>query len=150
MAQKVSQVYMIVLMQSDMEKAIDFYQKLGLELLFKLDGKWAEFGLGQVKIGLSPTAEVQKGTYTGLILQTPDLNKLAEELKADGIEFVAGPEVATHGIMASFLDPSGNRLDLYQPTHEKVREVLEKEGKVCGSDKAGCGDKPKDDGCCKK
>lgn len=149
MAQKVSQVYMTVLMQSDMEKAIDFYQKLGLELLFKLDGKWAEFALGQVKIGLSPTQEVQRGTYTGLILQTPDLNKLAEELKADGIEFVAGPEVATHGIMASFLDPSGNRLDLYQPTHEKVREVLEKEGKLCGDD-GGCGDKAKDDGCCKK
>lgn len=146
MAQKVSQVYMAVLMQSDMEKAVEFYKKLGLELLFQLEGKWAEFALGQVKIGLSPAPEVQKGTYTGLILKTDDLNALADELKAEGIEFVAGPEVATHGIMASFLDPSGNRLDLYQPTHDKVREVLEKEGKIC-ADKC---DKPTDGGCCKK
>ncbi len=149
MTQKVSQVYMVVLMQSDMAKAIEFYKKLGLELLFQLEGKWAEFALGQVKIGLSPAPEVQKGTYTGVILHTPDLNTLAEELKADGIEFIAGPEVATHGIMASFLDPSGNRLDLYQPTHEKVREVLEKEGKISGAD-GGCSDKAKEGGCCKK
>ena len=150
MTQKVTQVYMTVLMQSDMAKAVEFYKKLGLELLFQLEGKWAEFALGQVKIGLSPAPDVQKGTYTGLILQTPDLNKLAEELKGDGVEFIAGPEVATHGIMASFLDPSGNRLDLYQPTHEKVREVLEKEGKLGGAKKGGCADKPEDGGCCKK
>lgn len=150
MAQKVTQVYMAVLMQSDMAKAVEFYKKLGLELLFQLEGKWAEFALGQVKIGLSPAPEVQKGTYTGLILQTPDLKKLAEELKADGVEFIAGPEVATHGVMASFLDPSGNRLDLYEPTHEKVREVLEKEGKLCRKSDEVCGDKSKDSGCCKK
>lgn len=146
MTQKVSQVYMVVLMQSDMAKAIEFYKKLGLELLFQLEGKWAEFALGQVKIGLSPAPEVQKGTYTGLILQVADLKKLASELQEEGVEFVAGPEVATHGVMASFLDPSGNRLDLYEPTHEKVREVLEKEGKLC-ADKC---DKPTDGGCCKK
>lgn len=149
MAQKVSQVYMAVLMQTDLAKAVEFYKKLGLELLFQLEGKWAEFGLGGVKIGLCPAPEVEKGRYTGLVFQTDDVKKLAEELKADGIEFAAEPEVATHGVMASLLDPSGNRIDLYEPTHDKVREVLEKNGKIPEKTGGGCSTRPTG-GCCKE
>lgn len=135
-------------MQKDLAAAVKFYEKLGLKLLFQLEGKWAEFDLNGVKVGLCPASEIEQGRYTGIVLQTADVKKISEELKADGVTFVAEPEVATHGVMASFLDPSGNRLDLYQPTHEKVREVLEKEGKLCGPS-GGCGAKP-EGGCCKE
>jgi predicted enzyme related to lactoylglutathione lyase len=153
MTQKVSQIYMAVLQQSNLAAGIKFYEKLGLKLLFQQEGKWAEFGLGQVIIGLAASEVIEKGRYTGLVLKVADLKALAAELRDDGVEFVVEPQVATHGVMASFLDPSGNRIDLYEPTHQKVREVLEKEGKMCsdsGSDKDdACGDKPKG-GCCKK
>ena len=36
------------------------------------------------------------------------------------------PTEAAHGIMASIQDPSGNILDLYQPTPEKIKELAEK------------------------
>jgi predicted enzyme related to lactoylglutathione lyase len=152
MSQKVSQVYMVVLQQSNLAAGIEFYKKLGLKLLFDQEGKWAEFGLGQVVIGLAAAEAVEKGRYTGLVFKTADLKALAAELRDDGVEFVVEPQVATHGVMASLLDPSGNRLDLYEPTHQKVREVLEKEGKLCGPEGAegdACGDKP-EGGCCKK
>jgi predicted enzyme related to lactoylglutathione lyase len=144
----VSQVYMVVLMQKDLEVAVKFYEKLGLKLNFNLENKWAEFNLNGVMVGLCPSPEVEKGRYTGIVFKTDDVQKMYEALKADAVEFVAEPSIATHGVMASFLDPSGNRLDLYQPTHEKVREVLEKEGKFCGPD-AGC-KKADGDACCKK
>ncbi len=143
MNKSVSGIYMIVLMQTDLKAAIEFYKKLGFTLGLYLENKWAEFECSGVKIGLCP-GDVQRDRYTGLVFKTDDVQALYEELLDDGVEFVAQPVIATHGVMASLLDPSGNRIDLYQPTHEKVREVLEKGGKMCGVDKVDRG------GCCKK
>ena len=38
------------------------------------------------------------------------------------------PSDAAHGIMASIQDPSGNILDLYQPTPEKIQALKDKLG----------------------
>lgn len=144
MQNSVSHVYMIVLMQNDLKAGVEFYKRLGLTLGLYLENKWAEFECNGVKIGLCP-GDVQPDRYTGLVFRTDDVQALYEELIDDGVEFVAQPVIATHGVMASLLDPSGNRLDLYQPTHEKVRQVLEKGGKVCGGE-----NKRDKSGCCKK
>ena len=45
------------------------------------------------------------------------------------------PVDAAHGVMTSIQDPSGNILDLYQPTPEKIKELAEKmkkEDACCG------------------
>lgn len=124
---------MVVLMQQDLQKAVDFYKKLGLKEKFHLKGKWAEFDLGCVKFGLCPTDKDHGMIRTGIVLDTfKDLLQWYQELKEQGVEFLNEPVTAPHGIMVAFKDPGGNVIDLYQPTPEKldefVKEQKEKDG----------------------
>lgn len=118
-------VGMLILMENDLEKAIEFYQKLGFPLAFHLKGKWAELSIGDVKLGLAPTDQQLPDRHTGIILEIADVKKAHTELSAKGVTFIREPFEAVHGIMTSIKDPGGNIMDLYQPTPEKVSEVIE-------------------------
>lgn len=143
----VQKVNMLILMQPDIAKAIDFYQQLGLKLVFHIKDKWAEMQLGDIKIGLCPTAEVPDYLCrTGIVLQIADMQAAYAGLK-DTITFLSEPKEAIHGIMVSFQDPGNNVLDLYQPTPEKVVELVKKTAEQ--GEGAGCADASRD-GCCKK
>ena len=117
---------MLILMEHDLEKAIAFYQTLGFPLVFHLKGKWAELLIDDVKLGLAPTAQQLPDRHTGIILEIADVKKAYKELSEKGVTFIREPFEAVHGIMTSIKDPGNNILDLYQPTPEKVREVLDK------------------------
>ena len=121
----ITSVHMVILMQPDLQKAVDFYQQLGAHLVFQLKDKWAEFRIGSVKLGLCPTDQSMEGHRTGIVLEVQDLHKVYNELK-ETIQFFGEPKEAIHGIMISFADPAGNILDLYQPTPEKVAEMVKK------------------------
>ena len=43
---------MIIIMQPDLQAAVEFYKRLGFTLKFHLQDKWAEFDAGSVKLGL--------------------------------------------------------------------------------------------------
>lgn len=118
-------VGMLILMENDLEKAIEFYQKLGFPLVFHLKEKWAELSIGDVKLGLAPTDQQLPDRHTGIILEIADVKKAYEELSQKGVTFIREPFEAVHGIMTSIKDPGGNIMDLYQPTPEKVNEVIE-------------------------
>jgi hypothetical protein len=141
----VKKVGMIILMERDLAQAVEFYKILGCKLKFHLKDKWAEFELDNVKIGLCPTDEDMGLVRTGIVLEVGDLRAFWLARKGS-IEFFGEPHEAVHGIMISFKDPSGNVLDLYQPTPEKVRELMKKsaqEGEQDGcckpsSDESGC------------
>lgn len=118
---------MIILMQTDLPKAVEFYKKLGIPQKFHLEGKWAEFDLGCVKIGLCPTDQVQDNVRTGVVFEVmEDLLALHKKLQAEGVTFVNEPVVAPHGVMVGIKDPGGNVLDLYQATPEKLQEFAQK------------------------
>ena len=119
-------VGMLILMENDLEKAISFYQALGFPLTFHLKGKWAELTIKDIKLGLAPTTQQLPDRHTGIILEVADVKKAYEELQAKGVTFIREPFEAVHGIMTSVKDPGGNILDLYQPTPEKVQEVVKK------------------------
>ncbi len=122
---------MVILMQADLPKAIDFYTKLGLLQKFHVEGKWAEFDLGCVKIGLCPTEQAQDNVRTGIVFEVfDDLLVLHKKLKAEGLNFVNEPVVAPHGIMVGMKDPGGNVIDLYQATPEKLKEFAEKNKEI--------------------
>jgi predicted enzyme related to lactoylglutathione lyase len=125
-------LYMVVLMQENLEAALAFYQTLGLRKIFYIPEKWAELEIQGVRIGLCPTAKVEKGNHTGIVFEVHDMQTVHDQLLAQGAEFATAPVTATHGIMASCFDPSGNKIDLYQPTHHKVKEVLDE------AQKGGC------------
>lgn len=117
-------VGMLILMQHNLDQAVEFYRKLGLELKFHLKGKWAEFQIGPVKLGLCPTESEPFQRHTGIVLEVSDLVQFYSDLKTAGVTFPWGePKTAPHGIMVGVEDPSGNILDLYQPTPEKVLEL---------------------------
>jgi predicted enzyme related to lactoylglutathione lyase len=44
-----------------------------------------------------------------------DLRALVEQLKADGVTIVAGPESHENGRFAWVLDPDGNKVELWEP-----------------------------------
>lgn len=111
-------------MQPDLDKAVAFYQNMGLQLIFQVKGKWAEFKLGDIKIGLAPIAQELPLHRTGLVLEVKDLKASYEYFKKQGVEFVREPVEALHGYMASFKDPGNAVIDLYQPTPEKVAEFM--------------------------
>ena len=118
-------VGMVILMQPDLKKAVEFYQdKLGLKLQFHLDNKWAEFDLGCVKFGLCPIEQNQEIIRTGIVLETQDdLVHFYEKMKNE-VEFLGEPVVAVHGIMVGIKDPGGNVIDMYQATPEKMKDLI--------------------------
>jgi len=141
----VKKVHMIILMQADLQAAIDFYTQLGLKLVFHIKDAWAEMKLGDVKIGLCPTSTVIDGHRTGVVLEVEDLHQVYEQYK-DKIIFVNEPKEAVHGIMVSFKDPGGNIVDLYQPTPQKLVELIKKTEQ---EDKDELGQCSTQKGCCK-
>lgn len=114
---------MVILVQNDLEKAIEFYTKLGYPLNFQVKDTWAEFNMDGVKLGLVPTKTELPDRRSGVVLEVEDIKEWLEMLRADGVE-CSEPVERVHGIMASFKDPGNNFIDLYQPTPEKLEEAL--------------------------
>lgn len=128
-------VNMLILMQPDLEAAVSFYSELGLEKRFHLQDKWAEFELAGISFGLCPiSVEDLPDRRTGIVLEVTDLRAMYEKMK-DANRFMGEPVEAPHGLMISMRDPGGNIIDLYQPTPEKVRELLKKQAE---EQKDGC------------
>jgi len=129
----ITNLSMVILLQADFDAAVAFYKKLGLKAKFELKNKWAEFEAAGIKIGLCPTSEPITDKRTGIVFEVLDLVKSYQELK-DFVEFLGKPHEAIHGIMVSFRDPGGNIIDLYQPTPEKIRELIKKTAQNSDSD----------------
>jgi len=134
MIQRLSHATIYVL---DQDAAYDFYvNKLGLEV--RTDAKmgngfrWLTVGpKGQpdLEIALMPTVPsqmmdqetsdmlrtlIKKGTIGSGVLETADIQKTYEELKARGVEFTQAPTERFYGIEALFKDNSGNWFSLTQ------------------------------------
>ncbi len=126
-------VGMLITIQHNIETAFEFYKNLGLTPKFHIKDRWAEFALDNIKLILCPTDNELPERHTGIVLEVKDLNKLYHELSAKQITFVTEPKEAPHGIMASIKDPGNNIIDLYQPTHEKIADIVKKAQGCCGS-----------------
>lgn len=120
-------VGMLILMAHDLGKAVEFYKQVGFELKFHLKDRWAEFVVGNIKIGICPTEHEPFDRSTGIVFEVENLQETYDKLKAAGVELMGEPKEAVHGIMVGFKDPSGNISDLYQPTPEKVQEVVKQQ-----------------------
>jgi len=120
---------MLILMEHDLELAIEFYEKLGLSLVFHLPKQWAEFEVNGVKIGLCPTTTRVENKRTGFVFEVTDIKKVYETYKNE-LTFVSEPLEKLHGLMVSLVDPGGNIIDLYQPTPERVHELVDQAKEV--------------------
>jgi predicted enzyme related to lactoylglutathione lyase len=132
-------VGMLILMAHDLDKVVEFYKNVGFDLKFHLKDRWAEFAVGNIKIGVCPTEHEPFDRSTGIVFEVADLAKAFADLKAKGVEFMGEPKEAVHGIMVGFKDPSGNISDLYQPTPEKVQEVVKQQQETAAKEgKSSC------------
>ena len=59
-------------------------------------------------------ALIEKGAFSGGVLETDDCRRTASELKAKGVKFIQEPAERPYGIEAVFRDDSGNWFSLTQ------------------------------------
>ena len=116
MIRGVANVWMPV---QDIERAEDLYQNiLGLRLVNR-DGPWAEVDANGVRVGLNGREPNGAGTVGGPVLtfqlEAISLEEGAQDLKSNGVEFPAGISEHDWGRVATFKDPDGNDLQLYEP-----------------------------------
>ncbi len=147
----ITKLGMVILLEHDLEAAVVFYKKIGLKPIFHLKDSWAEFAIGPVKLGLCPTSQKPTDRITGIVLELEDVRNFYETFK-DTIQFKSEPQEKVHGIMVSMQDPGGNIVDLYQPTPERVQELVKEvvdrdqktSGSCCAKESCGCQTKKAD------
>ena len=65
----ITKLGMVILLEHDLEKAVEFYKKIGLKQIFHIKESWAEFAIGSVKLGLCPTSQKTTDRITGVVLE---------------------------------------------------------------------------------
>ncbi len=107
------------------DTSLPFYQDLGFKVI--LDAQrfnWMEVGTSQDQctIGLYEyrDGEARKpGRETGIVLDTDDINEFHKRLSSKGVKFTLPPKKQPWGgIVANFVDPDGNELQVVDdPEH---------------------------------
>lgn len=102
----------------DTDRAVQFYEgTLGL-ILAKRDGQWAEVETDGLRIGLNGREPEGAGAAGGPVVTfQPDggLESAMQKLRDKGVEFGTGISEHEWGRVATFQDPDGNDLQLYEP-----------------------------------
>ncbi len=117
---RITRLWLTMIRVSDMDKALKFYNEI-LGLPIALVAKMfdhAEVGPEEplAKIGLHATGKKSKRKRnTGIVLDTDDIYALYEKLRKQGVKFTMKPtEMPWGGIVADFLDPDNNELEVVQ------------------------------------
>lgn len=98
---------------------VEFYQRLGLSVVanrpdFGVDGAWMQVGTQQVH--LIHTAKLAPGAENHFALQVGNLDDCLAELATFGITALRLNYFEAAGHQAFINDPSGNVVELNQPT----------------------------------
>ncbi|MGP0564709.1 MULTISPECIES: VOC family protein [unclassified Nitrospina] len=105
----------------DLDRAVAFYQNvLGMKLMFK-ENDWAEFDLNGQRLALRRVDRWDPEAKAGarVHLEARPIELVVEVLKNKGVAFAHDIEEYPYGKLATFLDPDGNRIGLYEPPEEK-------------------------------
>lgn len=105
----------------DLDRALKFYRDvLGLKLLLQ-NKEWVEFDIGGQRLALRRVDPQAKNieapsTKSAMIwLETHSIEKTITQLKENNILFFNDLEVLSYGKTATFQDPDGNPIGLYEP-----------------------------------
>jgi predicted enzyme related to lactoylglutathione lyase len=117
---KITRIWLSTIKVSNLDRSLAFYSKtLGLHLA--LDNRifnHVELGPEEplAKIALESTGKLSKGKkQTGIVFDTDNIYELYERLKAKGVIFTLEPtKMPWGGIIANFLDPDKNELQVVQ------------------------------------
>lgn len=123
-AGKITRLWLTMIHVSDFDEAIEFYhEKLGLPIALEAR-KFNHVELGPdeplAKIGLHAIGKKKRRKKrTGIVFETDDIHAFYERLSEEGVRFTLKPtKMPWGGIVADFLDPDGNELEVVQdPEH---------------------------------
>jgi predicted enzyme related to lactoylglutathione lyase len=104
---------------TDVDRAVDFYgDTLGLEVE-QHESDWAIVAAGHVRVGLNGNPEEPAGEGGAVIAFAvgDELEDAIDQLNAAGAE-VSDISVLPWGRVATFHDPDGNQLQLFEPADE--------------------------------
>lgn len=114
LALKVTHIWLYV---RDTQRAMQFYRDtVGFEIAETFpDG--ALFKTGSMLLGIHREEGERKSTPGGIsvILLTKNIEKSFEGLKQRGVEFLTPIKKEPYGFIASFADPDGYLLEIWQP-----------------------------------
>ena len=103
---------------TEIDRAVKFYgETLGLEVQDQQE-QWAQLKAGNQPVGLNAREEESPGGDGGAVLAfSPEggIDAAVEELKGRGVEFAGDISDHPWGRIATFKDPDGNDLQLYEP-----------------------------------
>ncbi len=123
---RITRLWLTMIHVSDMDRALRFYHEtLGLPIA--LDARafnHAEVGPDEplAKIGMHATGKkARRNRRTGIVFETDDIIAFYERLRKQGVKFTLKPtKMPWGGIVADFLDPDNNELEVVQdPEHYK-------------------------------
>ena len=102
----------------DIERALDFYQNTLDFSVIRRDGPWAEIDANGLNIafnGREPHGTQVEGGPVITFQPESSLDETVEALKGRGVAFPADISEHDWGRVATFKDPDGNNLQLYEP-----------------------------------
>ena len=123
---RIERLWLTMIKVSDISTSLHFYSKI-LELPVALEARkfnHAEVGPKEpfAKIGLHETGKKnRRKKRTGIVFETDDIYAFYNRLKDQGVRFTLKPtKMPWGGIVADFLDPDNNELEIVQdPDHYK-------------------------------
>jgi len=103
---------------SDMDTAVRFYQDtLELAVRARYGNEWAELDAGPIRLGLHGSGEATVPRAGTVVFRVSDLDATKARLEERGVSFGGHlGEVPGVGRYASFNDPDGNALQLFEYT----------------------------------
>lgn len=103
---------------TDMDRTVEFYHGvLGLKLLFKRED-WSEFEIDGQRLAfckVDTASENNDSFIPGVSFLAQPIEQVIATLTQKGVHFTEELEVYPYGKLASFRDPDGNILGLYEP-----------------------------------
>jgi catechol 2,3-dioxygenase-like lactoylglutathione lyase family enzyme len=103
---------------SDMDASLHFYETtLGLALVARYGNEWAELDAGSIRLGLHGAVDGSVPHAGTVVFRVGDLDAAKARLEGRGVTFEDHlGEVPGVGRYASFADPDGNSLQLFEYT----------------------------------
>ena len=125
----VKKVGNVILAVKDLNKSIEFYNKiLGMPIKRQRDN-WVDLGQSGALLSLHPAVEssphvgtsIDNGIMIGLLVG--DVASAVEELKSKNVEVHRGIQEREAGINAIILDPDGYMISLFEPIFTAEKNI---------------------------
>nr|WP_301334478.1 VOC family protein [Variovorax dokdonensis] len=93
-----------------------FYEgALGLQLKFRDEDRWIQYGLGNTSMALASPQEAAPATAgVVMVFEVEDFAGAQERIEAGGGQVLGVRDMGSHGAVLSLRDPEGNVVQLFK------------------------------------